>query len=124
MGERDEGSKVAFDVATRLSHLSKWTDREDLPKLLIHDPEFYAAMGTEIVTPEEWWEWAIFLSRPWFQRAWVLQEAIVGLDRVYVLCGSLFTNLTTFLAGLLIVRARRWELEIFQGNDTNCSSIR
>lgn len=111
IGEADEGSRTALDTVMKIDTLC-FADRFDGSRLAFYDREYYAAVNLQPILPAEWWEWAILLSRTWFQRTWVLQEVVEAVTRTTVICGPLVCQLSIILMSLAGVTAMDWRLEI------------
>ena len=71
--------------------------------------ETWEQRDKKLFRASHWWNWAIFLSRSWFQRTWVLQEIILsGQEKCFVLCGPELDYLSTLMWGVFAARVKRW----------------
>lgn len=59
------------------------------------------------VTHRQWLGLLALLSRPWFQRAWVVQELALARQAI-VVCGERMVHWTRLAATLSFIRAKRW----------------
>ncbi len=88
------------------------TWREELDQIMAHDIDneaIYARIGIGVPSTEEWAEWAIFMSREWFFRTWVLQEAVLSKENnLYFLCGPLLDRASSLLFSLDMLYGARW----------------
>lgn len=80
LGEESEDSPRAVQLIRQLAHASKergshrfWTSHESTRLPPLYDPAWRAL--------------ALLLQRPWFRRAWIVQEASVTKDLV-IICGA------------------------------------
>jgi hypothetical protein len=120
LGEADEEAKVGLQLAMKLGKLYKKlseTNKVDLElrhyQSSFHLQEFWHGLDMTVPTAQEWWSWAILLSRTWFSRTWVSQEALLANpDRAFVLCGTLNVQLKALLFSLSVVWMNRWPLAI------------
>jgi hypothetical protein len=112
LGESDNISIRSLDLLVKFAEAKKRLG-EDRDKILrrrweFNDVEFYAAMGIEPWSQEDWKVLLDFYTRSWFRRQWVLQEVIAN-DQALVFCGArgmpwpYFMDLTQFMI------SQRWE---------------
>ncbi|KAE8449099.1 hypothetical protein EG329_008482 [Mollisiaceae sp. DMI_Dod_QoI] len=115
LGESDDTSVRSLDLLVKFAEAKKKLG-EDHDKVLrrrwdFNDVEFYAAVGMEPWSQEDWKVLLDFYSRSWFRRQWVMQEVIAN-DQAVVFCGNqgmpwpYFMDLTQFLI------PQRWVGEI------------
>lgn len=106
LGEDANGVQNAIKIGIELRRMTKDGDsrcsqQEGYRSWELRDKELFNA--------SHWWDWAIFLSRIWFQRTWVLQEIILsGEEQCVVLCGPELEHLSTLMWGLFAARVKRW----------------
>ena len=113
VGESDDYTRGAIQTALILGKLADITPNDQHSATNMRNPAFFAKVGAELIRPEQWWEWAILLSRPWFQRTWVLQEAMLSsIDRAVIICGTMTVQMGAILLGLRLVYGSKWELQI------------
>ena len=120
LGEADEDVWVGLQLAMKLGELytklSKTNEvelyqRQYQSSFLLQ--EFWHGLDMTVPTAQEWWSWAIFLSRTWFSRTWVAQEALLANPgRALVLCGTFNVRLQALLLSLSVVWMNRWPLAI------------
>ena len=76
----------------------------------VNDANIYAFVGARVPSVEEWMEWAIFMSREWFFRTWVLQEAMLsGGENIYIFCGTLFIQADALMLSVNMVHGAKWD---------------
>jgi hypothetical protein len=99
LGPEDETTKEAFVVIDRLSSIAFIP--ESVTEVMVPieaysvvdaadfvNPESYRSkLGIEPFTQQNWLAWLVFLHRPYFKRAWVVQEVTVAKSIVAV-CGN------------------------------------
>ena len=59
------------------------------------------------ITHRQWLGLLALLTRPWFQRAWVVQELALARQSI-VVCGERMVHWTRLAATLSFIRAKRW----------------
>ncbi|KAG7008469.1 hypothetical protein G7Y79_00005g016100 [Physcia stellaris] len=84
LGEEDEQSKLAFQLASDIIGVVR--ELED--DVVIKEPEF-ESYGLPNWQDKAWPAWTNFLQRPWFRRVWVIQEFALAKE-VKMLCGKTF----------------------------------
>ena len=84
LGEEDEQSKLAFQLASDIIGVVR--ELED--DAVIKEPEF-ESYGLPNWQNKAWSAWTNFLQRPWFRRVWVIQEFALAKE-VKMLCGKTF----------------------------------
>lgn len=67
----------------------KWETQQlawsDWGNFSFNDPEFYAKAGLKPFELRDWEKIIRFLSRTWFSRLWILQEAVLGREKIVVI---------------------------------------
>ncbi|KAG4425994.1 hypothetical protein IFR04_000938 [Cadophora malorum] len=92
LGDEADGSDLAIQLHEKIAGISfsglpekfatmEWLQSHGLPEYL--DPA--------------WLAWSVFWRRPWFRRAWVLQEFVLGKDTV-IICGQRKINWKSFVS--------------------------
>jgi len=79
----------------------------------------YESLGLPHVNSPIWEAFRKFLSRPWFRRVWIIQEAVVSKN-AEVTCGKWKMSWTLFINSFL--RAMRSDLPILGGDDLGRAS--
>ena len=66
-------------------------------------PQSYGQkLGTQCITKEDWLAWLALLYRPYFERAWIVQEVAVA-RRLILVCGDRVIRWETFAAGCFFI---------------------
>ncbi|KAH7303075.1 heterokaryon incompatibility protein-domain-containing protein [Stachybotrys elegans] len=98
LGQADDTTADAISVMERLSSLSclplSKADIGNMQRSFEHitqaeffDPQAYLSkLGIRFITAAEWLAWVVFLSRPYFERGWIVQEVIIA-KRIVLVCG-------------------------------------
>lgn len=99
LGPEDETTADAFAVMDRLSSISF------IPKSaselhitseaysivtaadFLNPVSYRSKLGIDPLTPENWLAWLIFIHRPYFKRAWVVQEVTLAKS-IIAICGT------------------------------------
>ncbi|EEU42364.1 uncharacterized protein NECHADRAFT_79858 [Fusarium vanettenii 77-13-4] len=98
LGGDDQFSQTAIDTMTKLLN----TEDEMFSKLAalnIFQAKNYRDLGMELIEPWEWIALYTFLSRSWFWRSWVVQEA--ALSRQLSFCCGITTFTLDHLSYLM-----------------------
>ncbi|KAI1366569.1 heterokaryon incompatibility protein-domain-containing protein [Xylaria arbuscula] len=116
LGQYEAQTCRGFGLAVQLGNLYQ-TIKPWVHLLTLNDirnPGLYALAGAKALSRQDWVEWAIFMSREWFFRTWVLQEATLsGPANTYILCGSLFVLVEAVLLSLNLVFDTNWNVAVF-----------
>lgn len=81
LGDEADGSDAALELHEKIAKI----DFSALPEKYV-TTEWLKAHGLPRLQDSAWLAWQTFWRRPWFRRAWVLQEFILGQD-VTLICG-------------------------------------
>ncbi|KAJ3564874.1 hypothetical protein NPX13_g7695 [Xylaria arbuscula] len=116
LGQHEAQSCRGFGLAVQLGNLYQtvkpWVHLLTLDD--IQNPGLYALGGAKVLSRQDWVEWAIFMSREWFFRTWVVQEATLsGPADTYIFCGSLFVLVEAVLLSLNLVFDTNWNVAVF-----------
>jgi hypothetical protein len=115
VGKEDEFTSDAMTVMERLSSVPK-----DLYELVssndFYDPEsFTSKLAISLPSQSNWLGWLAFLHRPYFKRAWVVQEVALAGD-VTVLCGKAIFPWANFSATLQFIAQTKWNSHLHPEN--------
>lgn len=120
VGEADDRALNGLQLALQLTEIGHATygdaDDSDSLKLLnisdLADHEFWARFGLQIPSTRQWSDWAMFFSRSFFARTWILQESILGSkhenENILILCGYVTVPMRDVIASLHLVSIARW----------------
>ncbi|KFA56422.1 hypothetical protein S40293_05070 [Stachybotrys chartarum IBT 40293] len=98
LGQADDTTADAITVMERLSSISRLplsnADIGNIQRSFEHisqaeffDPKAYHnKLGIRFITAAEWLAWIVFLSRPYFERSWIVQEVNIA-KRILLVCG-------------------------------------
>ncbi|PVH72680.1 HET-domain-containing protein [Cadophora sp. DSE1049] len=81
LGDEADGSDAAIRLHEQIGGISF----SALPEKFV-TMEWLQAHGLPEYQDPAWLAWSIFWRRPWFRRAWVLQEFVLGKD-IVIICG-------------------------------------
>lgn len=98
LGSRPEDQKHAQVAADFVSEV------DGMIRRVFDDPEFSWGAGQfpkvkeddPIITDDRWKSWVYFVSRPWFGRGWVVQEAALGREVCILWAGFRIRRLPVF----------------------------
>jgi len=94
LGEEDETTPEAFSCINLFSE-SYWADKGgSIPTNRTENEEFFLNIMPSPACTVNWQAISSLLSRPWFSRAWVVQEAILAPEALMI-CGSHSCKWTT-----------------------------
>ena len=87
LGREDEFTKDALAAINALSKIPRQRHSEVKLSDWYNQGEVLRRLGVlQEITPHRWLGLVAFLNRPWFRRAWIVQEVILARDAVIV-CG-------------------------------------
>ncbi|KAJ9605671.1 hypothetical protein H2200_009520 [Cladophialophora chaetospira] len=108
LGEEDEYTLDACTVIERIAAIPReeWTK---VPYTGFFDGEgaCYREVGVEPLSYQNWLGFIAFMNRPYFSRAWVVQELAVA-RKVNVVCGSRVLSWAQLSRTIEFVRETRW----------------
>lgn len=131
LGEEDDFTEGAAKVIETLAPLgcvpksaqewdaqvSRW---QDVTPADLFEPSVYKwKLGTEMITIEEWTAWIGFTQRPYFRRAWIVQEIVLA-KRLDIICGRVmvpweeFEKVVYFLLAVKAWDERRLKSAVMQ----------
>ena len=112
----DERVRSALQTASVLDQLSKDLHErgESISSFDHSNLALFARINRRAPLLEEWWEWCIFLSRAWFQRTWIVQEAILSRgDKLIMICGKLGIELAAVLNGVSMLHRAKCDVRLW-----------
>ncbi|PVH72587.1 HET-domain-containing protein [Cadophora sp. DSE1049] len=92
LGDEADGSDSAIKLHEQIGGISF----SALPEKSV-TTEWLKAQGLPEYQDASWLAWSIFWRRPWFRRAWVLQEFVLGKD-IVIICGRKKLNWKKFVS--------------------------
>jgi hypothetical protein len=109
LGPEDETTSDVFVAIDNLSTISpemySCVSMEDLWR-----PEIYTSkLGILPLTQKHWLAWLAFMHRPYFNRAWIVQEIVAAKD-ILLICGSRVFPWSTISAALCFVGYSGWAI--------------
>jgi len=119
LGPEDETTANAFTVMDRLSSIpfipkspSEVLNSSDSYSFVtmedFFDPEAQRSkMGIEPLTRQNWLAWSVFLHRPYFKRAWILQEVVLA-QSIVVMCGTRTFDWQKFSTTMAFITKTNW----------------
>ena len=117
LGEPDRYSRSGLYMCALLAEIYQ-NVYNDTRSWSLYDPAFWSSIGKEAPSDAQWRDWAIFMCREWFFRAWVLQEVALGKrDKVILHCGTISVLLVTVIAALELVKNKSWNDRLYQQLD-------
>ncbi|CAA9967087.1 HET domain containing protein [Pyrenophora teres f. maculata] len=106
LGKEDEYIKDAITTMQRISTISE-TDWPLVPYTSFYNPKESHLIRSTNLTYYHWLGFIVLINRPWFKRAWVVQEIALGKSAM-VVCGSLVFPWDMLSKTLSFVKATRW----------------
>lgn len=107
LGEEDEFCNDAFTVIERLAEIPEEAWNYVSYTGFYHPEECFGAIGIQPLTFHNWLGFLGFIVRPWFRRAWVVQELALARSAVAV-CGSRVVPWSKISTTLNFIKATRW----------------
>lgn len=108
-GKHKDRVCAGLSLASTLSDLLDRKADLHLHRFGIFDASLFASVGARCPDEDDWREWAILMSREWFQRTWVVQEAILSGDvTTFVLCGEIAIPARHLASSLMLVHEYNW----------------
>jgi hypothetical protein len=115
LGEEDETTPDALSCINLFSE-SYWADKGGaIPQDRSANEEFFSKLMPSPACTVNWQAVSSLLGRPWFSRAWVIQEAILAPEALMV-CGSHSCNWTTLNLMLEYIKLSDIEAYCLMGN--------
>jgi hypothetical protein len=88
LGAEDEFTSDALKVIRSIGQLQGTVDRSTVRYTSFYgDKDCYESLGISPLTYHNWLGFLAFINRPWFERAWVVQELALARSAILV-CGS------------------------------------
>jgi hypothetical protein len=107
LGEEDEFCDDAFMVIERLADIPE-EDWHNFSYIGFYNPkECFGNLGIQPLTFHNWLGFLGFMSRPWFRRAWVVQELALARSAIAV-CGSRVVPWSKLSKTLNFIKTTRW----------------
>lgn len=98
LGKEVDGSQSIPDLLRKIRH-AHFSD--DAPESDVWSEEEYVTMGLPSRKDEAWTILRNFVSRPWFTRAWIIQEALAA-RKLYLICGLWICEAMPIIQGTLL----------------------
>jgi len=117
LGPADDTTVSALSVVDRLSavvpqhprsfadfqHLARRFDAMQLTEADFFAPQSYGQkLGTQCITKADWLAWIALLYRPYFERAWIVQEVTLA-RRLVLVCGDRVILWETFATSCFFI---------------------
>ncbi|KAF2025714.1 hypothetical protein EK21DRAFT_103759 [Setomelanomma holmii] len=104
--------KLVEDLATFQTH----SLASELEEMLRHDPKIVGSM--------KWLGLHELMNRQYWYRLWIVQEIVMGGDRVWLRCGDAVLDWSTFCFGIGVLQEHLWVIkDQCLRNDTHAASI-
>lgn len=123
LGEEDEFCDDAFTVIERLAEIPEESWNYVSYTGFYHPEECFGNIGIPPLTFHNWLGFLGFIVRPWFRRAWVVQELALARSAVAV-CGSRVVPWSKISTTLNFIKATRWYHHLSTEKMRNIKEIR
>ena len=111
LGVESENSTAGLDLATTLYEASQSGAKKDGAKQSWWPTANHDQLTT--VPRKTWKAFFDLLNRPWFTRAWVVQEVVVS-SNLWVVCGNKVIHWSVLVVAILyVVQSQAWVLEYY-----------
>ncbi|KAH7394517.1 heterokaryon incompatibility protein-domain-containing protein [Pyrenochaeta sp. MPI-SDFR-AT-0127] len=106
LGKEDEFTNDALTTIRRISAIPE-SDWPLVPYTSFYDPEESQLGYSSHLTFHNWLGFMVLINRPWFKRAWVVQEIALGKSAL-VVCGSKVFSWDMLSKTLSFVKTTKW----------------
>ena len=108
LGDEDEHSNAASATHSKLykyalESVRRFKKRNEL------DQECFPTFESFGLSSMDWYNWAMFFTRAWFWRTWIVQEiALSGEDKIITMYGSSLTPMKIFREICMFIEGAKW----------------
>lgn len=95
LGGAADNSDSAFELVRKLMFADEFDAVRGIQRRYLWDPDVPAIFDLPLTSARVWYDMFNILRRPWFERAWIIQEVAVS-NKAQVICGSQTLNWIDF----------------------------